>query len=231
MYSRLHLRVAVCRPAVPIVHGTDPPSEWFLERSRVARRSPHVHAAEESEINSLVRTIRSGRRAALAELYQRTGRRVFELANAFLNCAEDAEEVVDDVYLYVWEQSERYDPRRGSVMKWLKGVTRNKAIDRYRLRHRCVSFEKNQQEKAARCDTEGSPAADHDLVQRHACLELHHALRLLPSHRRRLLGLAFFRGMSHQEIAGELRMPLGSVKSHIRRALNTLKIQLERSCP
>jgi RNA polymerase sigma-70 factor (ECF subfamily) len=178
-------------------------------------------------MESLLRSVTAGQSAAFSEFYRRTSKSVFGTANALLRCEQDAQEVMGDVYLHVWNHAERYDPLRGPVTGWLAGLTRHKAIDRYRRRRSSTAHRGEQ--------GSGSAFADQtqDVVEGLLCVEinreLHHALRLLPPRRRRMIGLAFFRGMSHQEIAAELSMPLGSVKSHIRRGLILLKQNLADS--
>jgi RNA polymerase sigma-70 factor (ECF subfamily) len=177
-------------------------------------------------MKTLMQSIKNGHRGDFLAFYRLTVPRVLELANRLLDCLEDAQEVVDDVYLHAWNYRHRYDPDRGSVRAWLSVLTRHKAIDRYRRRRSSVSLDDEEELQAAFVEMGVVPAADQEVMQMHASRELHRALRLLPPHRRRMLGLAFFRGLSHQEISAQLSMPLGSVKSHIRRALGVLRLNM-----
>jgi RNA polymerase sigma-70 factor (ECF subfamily) len=172
-------------------------------------------------------SIRKGHRGDFLAFYRLTVPCVLEMANKLLDCLEDAQEVVDDVYMHAWHYRHRYDPVRGSVRAWLSVLTRHKAIDLYRRRRALESLDADEEQvQAAFVEMRDVPAADEEVMQMHANRELHHALRLLPPHRRRMLGLAFFRGLSHQEISEHLSMPLGSVKSHIRRALGVLRLSM-----
>jgi RNA polymerase sigma factor (sigma-70 family) len=221
---------------LPSARGTDSCGSSPGEGSRGPQRplaimQPELDTqfaySDATPIETLVGAVIAGQQAAFYQLYQRTARCVFEAA-ATLLCSEDAREVVDDVYLHVWAHGERYDPLRGSVRAWLLSVTRHKAIDRYRRRRSLMTFHDKWGE-AARSVMGGAPAPDEEVQRIQANRDLHCALRLLPSRRRLVIGLAFFRGMSHQEIADELRMPLGSVKSNIRRALIFLQLHLSEA--
>lgn len=136
---------------------------------------------------------------------------------------QDAEEVACDVYLQVWRSARRYDPARGSVLAWMLGICRARAIDRYRRRR-----PKSLGEVAE--PASGGAAADEEPCELLQKLEqgsaIRRALELLSPIRRQLLLLAFFQGLSHEEISIETSLPVGTVKSHIRRALATVRAQL-----
>jgi RNA polymerase sigma-70 factor, ECF subfamily len=181
--------------------------------------------SDETPIETLLGAVVAGRRAAFSELYRRTSGSVFRSANALLRCDEDAQEIVADVYLHVWSHAERYDPLRGPVAVWLANVARHKAIDRYRCRCRRVG--RGDEQGAGTAVIGETLAVEEEVLRVESNRELHGALRSLQPLRRRMIGLSFFRGMSHREIADELEIPLGSVKSHIRRGLISLKLILK----
>jgi RNA polymerase sigma-70 factor (ECF subfamily) len=159
---------------------------------------------------------------AFAELCRHTTARVYFIAWAWLRSREDAEEVVCDVHLHAWRFPHVYDAARGSVMGWLAVITRNRSIDRLRLRRHVVSLDDERHHALAATLLETQFDAEHQWRRDQACLMLHRALRELPEARRQLLQLAFFDHLSHGDIARSLSMPLGTVKSHLRRALQTL---------
>lgn len=132
-----------------------------------------------------------------------------------------AEEVAEETYFQVLRQALRFDPARGSAMAWLLGMARSRAIDALRREARFQHQSLDVATVAAVADDK--PAWDDllDVAQGHA--ELHRALMLLNAQPRQLVALAFFRGLSHEEIGSQTDLPLGPVKSQIRRALLVLR--------
>ncbi len=132
-----------------------------------------------------------------------------------------AEEVVEDAYFQVWRQAVRFDPARGKAITWLLAIARTRAIDALR-REACFPHEPLDDEAAA--DLPGGVAAADELLDfaRHQA-DLHEALLRLGAQPRQLVSLAFFRGLTHEEIAQHTQLPLGTVKSQIRRALVSLR--------
>jgi RNA polymerase sigma-70 factor (ECF subfamily) len=176
-------------------------------------------------LGELLREMAAGNEAALSALYQQTVSQVIGITRSMLWLKEDAEEVVCDVYTHAWQRAKSYDRRRGSVMAWLAVMTRNLAIDRLRQRRAALSHEADE----TLCDRAAAVAGtspDHLLAQWQAALAVHRALSSLSPQRRRLVDLAFFQGLTHQEIASAVGLPLGTVKSHIRRALVALQAEL-----
>jgi RNA polymerase sigma-70 factor (ECF subfamily) len=132
--------------------------------------------------------------------------------------------VVEDTYFQVWRQAARFDAARGRPMTWLLGMARSRAIDAIRREAR---FEHASLDDEAATEGAGASAAADDLLdaaRSHA--DLHRALMLLNAQPRQLVALAFLRGMSHEEIADHTALPLGTVKSQIRRALISLRQML-----
>lgn len=155
---------------------------------------------------------------ALAALYEVTAGRVYGLALRITRNVQTAEEVTEDAFWQVWRQAPRFDAARGSVVAWILTIARSRALDALR---RCDRTEPLDEEALADVRTENDPQDLLDAVQRQH--RLHTALRDLDPLPRQLLALAFFRGFSHEEIAEHMTLPLGTVKSHIRRALLRLR--------
>jgi RNA polymerase sigma-70 factor (ECF subfamily) len=176
--------------------------------------------------SDLVQAMARGDSAALSELYEQTVSQVFAIARGMLRSKEDAEEVVCDVYLSAWQRASSYDPKRGSVMAWLAVVTRNRAIDVLRQRRPVISLDDMDNEALA-ASLAGQALCPEQLLQQfQSGTAVHRALATLSEQRRQLLGLAFFQDLSHQEIAAHVGLPLGTVKSHVRRALAALQAEL-----
>jgi RNA polymerase sigma-70 factor (ECF subfamily) len=193
--------------------------------ARAAADAPDDAQADTSRLASLVRAMASGERDALAAIYGETVAKVFAIARGVLRSKEDAEEIVCDVYTQAWKNAASFDPARGSVMAWLAIMARNKALDRLRQRRDLVSIDGDENQELTAMA--GQAPGPEDILQRfQSGSEVRRALQTLNPERRRLLGLAFFQGLSHSEIAQVVGMPLGTVKSHVRRALAALQTTL-----
>jgi RNA polymerase sigma-70 factor (ECF subfamily) len=178
-----------------------------------------------NSLATLVRCVARGDRAALSGIHQQTVAQIFAIARAMLRSKEDAEEVVCDVYVNLWQRAASYDAARGSVMAWLAVMTRNRAIDRLRQRRSMRSLDAGGNLELLALHGEG-PGPEETLTRFQTASAVRQALTALPPQRRELLGLAFFQGLSHQEIAAAVGLPLGTVKSHVRRALASLQAAL-----
>jgi RNA polymerase sigma-70 factor (ECF subfamily) len=168
--------------------------------------------------------LRAGRQAALAELYDATVSRVYAVALRLLRNPADAEEVTCDTYTQAWTTADRYDATRGNALAWLLMICRSRALDRLRQRQ---SQGINAGAEALAEIADESLHPDELLGQLQDGSRVRAALAALTPERQRLVGLAFLEGLSHQEIAAATGLPLGTVKSHIRRALTELRAALE----
>lgn len=162
---------------------------------------------------------------ALATFYDATSGRVYALALRITREPPTAEEVAADVYLQVWQQAQRYDPQRGRASTWLLTLCRSRAIDHLRRRGRADAY---ADPTALRPDlyVEAHEPADF-LSTVQDGTRVHAALAELGETERRLLALAFFEGLSHSEIAAQTGIPLGSAKTILRRAMQTMRRHLE----
>jgi RNA polymerase sigma factor (sigma-70 family) len=173
----------------------------------------------------LLRRLEARECDALDALYARYAAYVMGVALRILGTREEAEEVVQDVFWQLWRAALRYDPVRGRFSTWLFSVARNRSIDRLRSRGR-------DGQRADASELELVPAAadregDAVLIERQK--EVRAQLELLPGDQRNAIELAFFRGLSHVEIAERTGDALGTVKSRIRRGLLRLRQGLELS--
>jgi RNA polymerase sigma-70 factor (ECF subfamily) len=183
-------------------------------------------AVPSNELAALVRAMAAGDQQALSSIYEQTVGQIFAIVRSVLRSKEDAEEVVCDVYTHAWQKASSFDAGRGSVMAWLAIMARNRAIDRLRQRRNLVSLDDEDNRglsESLQGDAE-SPEEILTLFQRGSAV--HRALAALTPQRRHLVGLAFFQDMTHEEIAAAVGLPLGTVKSHVRRALTALEAAL-----
>jgi RNA polymerase sigma factor (sigma-70 family) len=176
------------------------------------------------ELGPLISEIARGDERALEQLYDATVGKLYALAMAILRRLEDAEEVVCATYAYAWANARSYSTARGSVLAWLLVMCRSRAIDRLRqLRADGVTVD-----VSALAHVQGEDdGSDHILLLMQEHSRIRAALAKLSPQRRRLVALAFFGGMTHAEMAQTEGIPLGTVKSHLRRALQDLREELQ----
>jgi RNA polymerase sigma-70 factor, ECF subfamily len=199
-------------------------------RSHVSTSS-FGRAAEDGLLDrETLRGIAAGDGDALARLYDRHARPVFSLALHVLGDRDEAEEVVQDVFAQAWNQIARYDATRGTAVAWLLMMTRSRSIDRLR-RRRCAPALVSGSWKNLN-DVEDSRRGPEmvALTTEHATL-LRAALERLPLIQRWTIELAFFEGLTHVEIAGQLQEPLGTIKTRIRLGLLKLRDAISTTTP
>ena len=180
--------------------------------------------AEDRRLCEWVTRIAASDERALELLYDATVSRIYGMARGITHNLQCAEEVTEDVYWQVWRQALRFDRQRGPVMAWLLNLTRSRALDHLRRRDEASTHP----EPHSLVDDPGD--RQHDPAQLHSAAEqaegLRAALEQLDPLPRQLLSLAFYRGLTHDEIAAQTGLPLGTVKSHIRRSLTSLRDML-----
>ncbi len=176
----------------------------------------------------LIGRIREGDQAALDELYRRYASPVYSLVWKILQNAEESEDVALDVFWQIWRQASRYDLSRGAPPAWIFTLARSRAIDRLRARHRredrTVSFD-DPELNLDPLDEEKAP--DEVASFRQTRDAVREAMGSLSPKQREAVELAFFRGLTHVEIAEKLHQPLGTVKTRIRQGLIRLRKQLD----
>jgi RNA polymerase sigma-70 factor, ECF subfamily len=193
-------------------------------RVKAAVREVELPAAE---LVVLIERIAVGEQAALNELYDLTVAKLFGLARLILRNSADAEEVVCDTYAQIWESARRFESGRGSVLGWMLTICRSRALDLLRQRRsRARTADGFERESQVGDDAdEAGPDVLLQALQRGSSVQ--RAMAALTPIRRQLVSLAFLQGLSHQEIVEQTGLPLGTVKSHIRRALTMLREELK----
>lgn len=155
----------------------------------------------------------------LREAYARWGALVHTFCRRSLAAEADAEEAAAQVFVLAWRGRGTYDPERGSLAGWLLGIARREVADR----HRAAARQQAIVEALARTGPEPVTNTD-ELVDR---LLVADELQRLRPEQRRAVGLAFYDGLSHVQVAAAMDLPLGTVKTHIRRGLAVLRRRLE----
>ncbi len=169
----------------------------------------------------LAKAFATGDAWTLREVYDRYGTQVYRVALASLRNTGDAEETAQTVFVDAWRARESFDPAKGSLGGWLMAITKRRCIDRLRSR------ERNRRDIAAvAAGTEHNhpvPGPDRVVEQ----IVVADQLARLPESQRAVLQLAFYDDLTHSQIASLTGLPLGTVKSHLRRGLEQLRRRWE----
>lgn len=171
----------------------------------------------------LVREIAAGSADALGRLYDRHASKVFGLARRILARAEDAEEVVQDVFTQVWREAARYREDRASVIGWVVMLARTRAIDRLRALRARPDQSRTVEPSPSLVLPAGDADPEHVSISSDEARQLKVALGTLPENQRTLLEMAYYEGFSHSEIAERTKVPLGTIKTRIRAAMEALR--------
>lgn len=162
----------------------------------------------------------SGDATALGAVYDATVSQVYGVALRITRSAAVAEDVVAEVYLQAWQEAARYDPVRGTPNAWLLTICRSRALDALRRLDKAESHADPELLRPNE-DTVDDPLNLLLALDRNS--EVHKALETLDAVQRQMIALAFFKGYTHAEIAQHVAMPLGTVKTHLRKALKHLE--------
>ena len=168
--------------------------------------------------------VANGDKSALRQVYERTSPKLMGICLRILNDRNEAEDVLQEVYVSVWTRAGSFDAGRASAIVWLATIARNRAIDRLRAQ-RARPGASPVEEAAELADErpDGFAAA----VEREEGERIHHCLSTLEIRVQEVIRTAFFDGLSYSELATRAGVPLGTMKSWIRRGLQRLKICLE----
>ena len=174
----------------------------------------------------LLRRIASRDRDALSQFYDHTARPLFAVAWQMLGNAEEAEEVIQDVFVQIWSNAEKFDEAKGGAFPWALSITRNRCIDQLRARQRRarVFFDWRDEDE---WENTASPGLEDGRLPEPELAAIRSTVRTLPDDQRQAIEMAFFQGMTHLEIAAALQEPLGTVKARIRRGMLKLREALQ----
>ncbi|GAA3133113.1 sigma-70 family RNA polymerase sigma factor [Streptomyces rameus] len=184
---------------------------------------PGPAAAEPLTDEHLMRALAAGDEACLAAVHRRWSRMVHTLAWRTLGDAAEAEDVTQQVFLGVWRGCRGYRPERGTVAGWIAGITRRRIADALSARTR--RGELVAAAGAALPADEAAAGRPETVLDR---VFLGHALARLPAPQKRVLRLAYYEDLTQSQIAERTGWPLGTVKSHARRGLRQLRLDLEQ---
>jgi RNA polymerase sigma-70 factor, ECF subfamily len=176
---------------------------------------------------SLIHRIVEGQSSALGELYDRYGRLVYSLAYHVVGDSAIAEEIAQEVFLQVWNKAATYQAEQGKVVSWLTSIARHKAIDSLRRKGARPEGHQVGFETEDEWDLVDPAGVEEQVETTQRGQAIRRAIARLPAEQQKALSLAYFKGMTHQEVADLIGEPLGTVKTRIRLALLKLRQLLE----
>ncbi len=187
--------------------------------------SPEQRDAARERLRAAMRRLAGGDRAALEQIYRATSAKLYGICYRILGDSKEAEDALQDVYVNLWRRADRYDPERASPITWLATFARNRAIDR--LRSGAARRGSSVPVEDAREVADDAPAADALLIDAERSARVHDCLAGLDEKPRSAIRTAFFEGRTYAELAERDGIPLGTMKSLIRRGLAKLKACME----
>lgn len=171
---------------------------------------------------SLVLAIARWKQGALAEAYRRHAGAVFGLARRLLTDVHMAEEVVQEVFLRLWQNPDRFDPDRGSLRSFLLAAAHGRSVDRLRSE----TSRRRREEREARLQAESGYDLEREVVDLTVADRVREVVQTLGDDERRAIELAYFGGRTYREVAVILDQPEGTVKSRIRTGLRRMRSAL-----
>jgi RNA polymerase sigma-70 factor (ECF subfamily) len=181
--------------------------------------------ANRSQLAAALARVAAGDRAALRIVYQDTSAKLFGVCLRILNDRSEAEDVLQDVYVTVWRKAGSFDPTRASPITWLVAIARNRAIDRLRS---SAKSRRSEPIESAEDVSDDAPAALDLVVAAEQQARLKVCLGELEERQSAVIRSAFLDGVTYEQLAQRMGVPLGTMKSWIRRGLMKLRACLER---
>jgi len=181
--------------------------------------NPNTIRSDSDILADMLRRVATGDRAAFEEVYRRTSAKLFGVCLRILPVRQEAEEILQEAYLSVWRRAASFDATRGSAMTWLITLTRNRAVDRLRAGGKVATTPIDLADMVA--DTRPLAPALIEAAEDEA--RLAYCVGTLENGEATLIRTAFFEGSTYAELASRAAIPLGTIKSRIRRALMKLR--------
>jgi RNA polymerase sigma-70 factor (ECF subfamily) len=170
---------------------------------------------------ALMKAVSRRRYDALAELYDRYGKRLRATIDGVVHEETEADDVLQEIFIQIWKEAGRYSPKAGKPLGWMVTIARRRAIDRLR-RRQAYSRVRERYQKRVIQQAPTPREADDVFVLNDLRHFLKQCMRVLPRLQREALELAFFKGLSHREIAAATHAPLGTVKTRLELGLQKL---------
>jgi RNA polymerase sigma-70 factor (ECF subfamily) len=176
------------------------------------------------QLRRLVAAVALGDRAAFRRLYDATSAKLFGFALRILRKDELAEEAVQDAFVSIWHAAAGYQAHLAAPLTWMATIVRNKALDILRRQDDAVELDAEQFDRDLLLALQDPAAGPHDRLQMtDDARALAHCMDALEGRQRQAIGMAYFHDLSHSEVAQQLSLPIGTVKTWIRRGLDKLR--------
>jgi RNA polymerase sigma-70 factor (ECF subfamily) len=202
---------------------------WFFSQTTDGFGFNPVTDNDSANLNrdiDLLKKISAGDKRAFAEFYDLYSTLLYSIAAKILNDAKEAEDVVQEVFFQIWEKASSFDPKLGKPSSWAVTFVRNKSIDRIRASKRRTKLVESALAEAEPMQANLS-SANESVFGREQASIIQSAVTTLPVEQRQAIELAFFSGLTQNEISDQLHQPLGTIKARIRRGLFKLREKLE----
>jgi RNA polymerase sigma-70 factor (ECF subfamily) len=197
------------------------------ERMKAPVNQPENPEQRHQADAELLKRVAAADRSAFSELYDRFSRPLYATAVHILRDPAEAQDVVHDAFITLWEKAPSFESTRGTAFSWAVTLTRNRAIDRLRSRRRRAALLEGSAPSDLGLDENSSgPSADTAADSNDQACVVRAAVAALPLEQQNAVQLAFFGGLTQEEIAARLQAPLGTIKARIRRGLLKLREQL-----
>lgn len=187
----------------------------------VATKLKKTTAYPDQAWTELIGRMSNGDQSALAEFYDQSNRLVFGMVMRVVNDRSAAEEITLDAFHQVWRQARNFDSDRGRPSSWLITIARNRAIDRLRATKWDRQEQTPLEDVTPFLAADGTPEQSAYLNEQQKLVR--YALAQLKPDQRQLIEIAFFNGLTHQEISDRLNLPLGTIKTRIRAGMLKLR--------
>ena len=171
---------------------------------------------------ALMKAVSHRRHDALAELFDRHGKRLRATIDGVVHEQAEADDVLQEIFIQIWEEAGRYSPKAGKPLGWMVTIARRRAIDRLRRRQAYSRVRERYQKRITHEPSGSTRRADEVFVLNDLRHFLTNCMRVLPRLQREAVELAFFKGLSHREIATVTNAPLGTVKTRLELGLQKL---------
>ena len=191
---------------------------------RIKNMPEAEHSAADDDL-ALLRAISRGDREAFSSFYDRFSRPMYTLAIAILHSKTEAEDALQEVMTKIWAKSKAYNPSLGKPLSWVMTLTRNHAIDRLRSLKRNQEIKQEADENDILRPVETDTRKDAE--RRETGVIIRSILGKLPIEQRKAIELAYFRGLTHTEIATNLNQPIGTIKARIRRGMQRMREEFD----
>lgn len=171
---------------------------------------------------SLLEKIAQGNQSAVAACLDQYGNLVWSLARRFLGKSADAEDAVQEIFIEIWSNADRFDASKGSEVTFIATIARRRLIDRLRKNTRTPGSELYDEEIASQ-----NPETSSGILENAEVQNVVRVLGDMPEEHREILAMSIYEGYSHSEIAEIMHIPLGTVKTRVRRGLMHIREQLQ----